>query len=43
MTDGSAPLIICLLGSPEARIAETPLVLNNQKARGLLYCLPATG
>lgn len=43
MPDSSTFLTIRLLGSPEVQIAESPLVLNNQKARALLYYLAATG
>src|SRR5690242_2109376 len=43
MTNSSGPLTIRLLGSPDAQIAETPLALNHQKAKALLYYLAATG
>ncbi|HEV2579373.1 MAG TPA: AAA family ATPase [Ktedonobacteraceae bacterium] len=36
-------LTIHLLGTPEARLAGTPLTLHHQKARALLYYLAATG
>src|SRR5437867_2582863 len=41
--NNSGPLTLRLLGSPEAQIAETPLALNNQKAKALLYYLAASG
>ncbi len=36
-------LTIRLLGTPDARVAGVPLVLNDQKSRALLYYLAATG
>src|SRR5438128_4005018 len=43
MTKLATQLSIRLLGAPEIQIAEAPLVLNNQKARALVYYLAATG
>src|SRR5512136_1643486 len=36
-------LTIRLLGAPDVQVAGSPLALNNQKARALLYYLAATG
>jgi len=43
MTKLAVQLSIRLLGAPEVQIAESPLALNHQKARALLYYLAATG
>jgi len=43
MDDTVNKLTIHLLGTPEVRIAGTPLVLHHQKARALLYYLAVTG
>src|SRR5512136_1518070 len=36
-------LTIRLLGAPDVQVAGSPLALNNQKARALLFYLAATG
>ncbi len=42
--NGSTPrVIIRLLGAPDVQAAGSPLALNNQKARALLFYLAATG
>jgi DNA-binding SARP family transcriptional activator len=43
MTTTSAPVTIRLFGEPEVVARGDPLVLNNQKARALLFYLAATG
>ncbi len=43
MVDSLNSFTIHLLGTPEARIAGTPLTLHHQKARALLYYLASTG
>ena len=43
MSDVAARLAIRLFGAPEVRVADSPLILNHQKARALLYYLAATG
>ncbi|HTP09580.1 MAG TPA: AAA family ATPase [Anaerolineae bacterium] len=43
MNRTTSRLTIRLLGVPEAQVAGSPLTLNNQKARALLYYLAATG
>ncbi len=43
MADVAVQLKIRLLGTPEVRIAGTPLILHHLKAQALLYYLAATG
>src|SRR5512136_2100222 len=43
MSSATPRLAIRLLGAPDVRVAGSPLALNNQKARALLYYLAATG
>jgi DNA-binding SARP family transcriptional activator len=43
MAEVAVQLRIRLLGTPEVQVAGTPLILQHQKARALLYYLAATG
>ena len=43
MSDGALRLHVRLMGTPEASGGGMPLVLNQLKARGLLFYLVATG
>jgi DNA-binding SARP family transcriptional activator len=43
MSTSGPRLMLRLLGAPEVRVAGSPLALNNQKARALLFYLAATG
>jgi DNA-binding SARP family transcriptional activator len=43
MSRDAPRLTIRLLGAPDVQVAGSPLVLNNQKARALLFYLAATG
>jgi DNA-binding SARP family transcriptional activator len=43
MIDGTPPLEICLLGTPDILASGSPLILNHIKARALLFFLAASG